>query len=57
MGEVKLRVPPQWSVNIDPVTVMGETTEERGSVSDAGEGGPSLTITGLVLMGSLKITD
>ena len=57
LGEVKLKVPPHWSVNIDAVAVLGDTEDKRDVVPGAAAGGPTLVITGLVLLGSLKITD
>lgn len=57
LGEVKLRVSPHWSVNMDPLTIMGDVAEDRGAITGREENGPSLVVKGLVLMGSLKITD
>ena len=55
MGEVNLRVPPGWSVKINNSTVMGESKDERRSSPNASA--PDLTVTGTVVMGSLKIED
>ena len=55
MGQVNLRVPSDWSVAIDNSTVMGDSKDERrGAPSSANA---DLTITGPVVMGSLKIDD
>ena len=56
MGEIKLRVPSEWDVRIDNVTLMGGTSSELPR-REAQEGSPDLIITGNVLMGSLKIED
>ncbi len=61
MGEVALRVPPDWSVRINSTVVMGEAKDNRpralGADGDAAPAGADLTITGAVVMGSLKIDD
>lgn len=59
MGEVALRVPPDWSVRINNTVVMGEAKDNRPRVLDSDAAGASadLTITGAVVMGSLKIDD
>lgn len=60
MGEVALRVPPDWSVHINNTVFMGEAKDNRPRVldSDAGAGASAdLTVTGAVVMGSLKIDD
>lgn len=56
MGEIKLRVPSEWDVRVDNVTLMGGTTSELPR-RESQEGSPDLIITGNVLMGSLKIED
>ena len=56
MGEIKLRVPSEWNVQIDNVTLMGETASQLPR-HEAQEGSPDLIITGNVVMGSLKIED
>ena len=55
MGEVKIRVPSEWTVKIANSTVMGESKDERRSAPTAAD--PDLTITGSVVMGSLKVED
>ena len=55
MGEVKVRVPSDWSVKFANSTVMGESKDDRRSALAASEA--DLTITGSVVMGSLKIED
>ena len=55
MGQVNLRVPSDWSVAFDNSTVMGESKDERRSAPSSAN--PDLTITGTVVMGSLKIDD
>ena len=55
MGEVNLRVPAGWSVKINNSTVMGESKDERRSSPKTAAA--DLTVTGTVVMGSLKIED
>lgn len=55
MGQVNIRVPSDWSVAIDNSTVMGESKDERRGAPDPRTA--DLTITGTVVMGSLKIDD
>ena len=55
MGEVKVRVPSDWTVKIANSTVMGESKDDRRSAATAAEA--DLTITGSVVMGSLKVED
>ena len=57
MGEIALRVPPDWSVRIDSSAVMGEAKDARPRSPDAQSAAPDLIITGAVVMGSLKIED
>ena len=63
MGEVALRVPPDWSVHINNTVFMGEAKDNRPRIIDADGDAPAesaaadLTITGAVVMGSLKIED
>ena len=57
MGEIALRVPPDWSVRIDSSAVMGEAKDERPRSPAAQSAAPDLIITGAVVMGSLKIED
>ena len=57
MGEVKLRVPSDWIVKIANSTVMGESKDERRSAPETVGADADLTITGSVVMGSLKIED
>ena len=62
MGEVALRVPPDWSVHINNTVFMGEAKDNRPRIIDADADAESattadLTITGAVVMGSLKIED
>ena len=57
MGEIALRVPPDWSVRIDSSAVMGEAKDSRPRSPDAQSAAPDLIITGAVVMGSLKIED
>ena len=56
MGEVRLRVPSDWTVQLDNSTLLGETEDKRPRSESLG-GSPDLVIAGLVLMGSLKIDD
>ena len=55
MAEVNLRVPAGWSVKINNSTVMGESKDERRSSPNTAAA--DLTVTGTVVMGSLKIED
>ena len=55
MGEVKVRVPPDWNVRISNSSLMGETKDTRGSRNDGDN--PDLIVRGSVTMGSLQITD
>ena len=58
MGEVALRVPPDWSVHINNTVFMGEAKDNRPRVLDPDAAASAdLTITGAVVMGSLKIDD
>lgn len=56
MGEMKLRIPEEWNVQVDNVTVMGESKDER-TRRDPEDGHPDLVVSGTVVMGSLKIED
>ena len=56
MGEVKLRVPSDWTVQLDNATLLGESEDKRSRHESQGNS-PDLLIAGLVLMGSLKIDD
>ena len=55
MGQVSIRVPSDWSVAIDNSTVMGDSKDERHGPPSSADA--DLTITGTVVMGSLKIDD
>lgn len=55
MGQVEIRVPSDWSVAIDNSTVMGDSKDERRGAPSSADA--DLTITGTVVMGSLKIDD
>ena len=55
MGQVNIRVPSDWSVAIDNSTVMGDSKDERRGAPISTDA--DLTITGTVVMGSLKIDD
>ena len=56
MGEVKVRVPSDWNVQLENVTVLGETQDKRSHHQVTG-GDVDLVITGTVLMGNLEIDD
>ena len=57
MGEMKLTIPREWNVRLDGVTaVMGEAKDER-TRSDSEGTQTDLALSGVVLMGSLKIED
>jgi predicted membrane protein len=55
MGQVNIRVPSDWSVAINNSTVMGDSKDDRRGASSSTHA--DLTITGTVVMGSLKIDD
>jgi hypothetical protein len=55
MGQVNIRVPSDWSVAINNSTIMGESKDERRGAPSSTDA--DLTITGTVVMGSLKIED
>ena len=54
MGEVKVRVPAEWSVRIANSAIMGDAKDTRPY---RGGDTPDLIISGSVTMGSLEITD
>ena len=56
MGNVELRIPPEWSVHIDNTVVMGEAKDNRPRSLDP-HAATDLTVTGAVVMGNLKIED
>ncbi|MXY46006.1 MAG: hypothetical protein F4Y44_03275 [Chloroflexi bacterium] len=56
MGEVKIRVPRDWNVQIANSATMGEAKDARNS-SPSAANAPDLIISGSVVMGSLKIID
>ena len=55
MGQVNIRVPSEWSVAINNSTVMGDSKDDRRGAPSSADA--DLTITGTVVMGSLKIED
>ena len=55
MGQVTLRVPSDWDIRIDNATLLGESKDDRHLQNSPSEA--NLTVTGMVLMGSLKIDD
>lgn len=57
LGEVKLKVPSQWSVNVENATLLGDTDDDRDHANTSERDSPTLNVTGLVLLGSLKIMD
>ena len=56
MGQVNIRVPSDLSVAIDNSTVMGESKDDRRAAPSSADAA-DLTITGTVVMGSLKVED
>ena len=56
MGEVKVRVPVEWHVQIANSATMGEAKDVRPGLPDNGDT-PDLIVSGSVTMGSLQITD
>ena len=55
MGEVKLRVPSNWKVNIDTSNVMGATQDNRPPNNAVGRQ-DELVVTGSAVMGNIEIT-
>ncbi|MBB5893451.1 DUF1707 SHOCT-like domain-containing protein [Kutzneria kofuensis] len=53
MGSVRIIVPPELTVRIDGVGIMGEF--ERGADGQGAPGSPVLRITGLALMGAVEV--
>ena len=56
MGQVNIRVPSDLSVAIDNSTVMGQSKDDRRGAPSSADAA-DLTITGTVVMGSLKVED
>ena len=56
MGEVKIRVPAEWKVQISNSSHMGEAKDARPDRASH-DGAPDLIVNGSVTMGSLQITD
>ncbi len=56
MGEVKVRVPPEWVVQIANSATMADAKDTRSNFPSR-DGPPDLIIAGSVTMGSLQITD
>ena len=56
MGEVKVRVPADWNVQIANSATMGEAKDSRPGQPDDGDS-PDLIVSGSVTMGNLQITD
>ncbi len=56
MGEVKVRVPTDWVVNMDNTVMMGESDDKRSRAGQSSNT-PHLIITGNVTMGGLAIDD
>ena len=55
MGEVKVRVPAEWNVQIANSATMADAKDTRTRENDSHD--PDLIIRGSVTMGSLQITD
>ena len=63
MGGAEIRVPPEWTVRLDALAIMGGASDSRkkkGAVADrtsdlVPDDSPHLVITGLVLMGGVEI--
>ncbi|MDE2688698.1 MAG: DUF5668 domain-containing protein [Chloroflexota bacterium] len=55
MGEVKVRIPIDWSVQVANAATMGEVKDTRSQRNESGN--PDLIISGSVTMGSLQVTD
>jgi len=55
LGEYKIRVPNEWKVDIKTEITMAEIEDDR-SPAEEERTGPTLTISGKVLMGSVHIS-
>jgi hypothetical protein len=57
----QIKVPPEWTVTLDVMPIMGETKDKRvPPVTPPPLGGgvaPTLLVRGSVVMGEVKITD
>ncbi len=57
-GGADIKVPPQWNVKLDALTLFGGSEDERRQPAGvSGDGTPDLVITGLVLFGGISIKD
>lgn len=57
-GGTDIKVPPQWNVKLDALTLFGGSEDERRQPAVvSGDGTPDLVITGLVLFGGISIKD
>lgn len=56
MGELNLRVPPEWIVEFDNVVTLGDADDKRARTEPTA-GAPLLVIDGKLTMGSLTIDD
>jgi hypothetical protein len=56
LGEYKIRVPNDWKVDIQTEITMAEIDDDRAPASEEERTGPTLTIGGKVLMGSVHIS-
>ncbi len=57
----QIKVPPEWSVTLDVMPIMGETKDKRAPLMTppplGGAAAPTLVVRGSVVMGEVKITD
>lgn len=57
MGGVDLRVPPDWIVVNDALTLLGGNSDERKETRPGDKGSPHLIVSGLVIFGGVTIKD
>lgn len=56
-GDVEVRVPEDWRVNLEVTSIFGEAADRRSDPSGAVRADVDLVVTGLVLFGDLEIRD
>lgn len=53
-GGITIKVPPQWIVDLEAVTIMGGSEDKARQ--DSTPSGPRLTVKGLVVMGGVEVS-
>lgn len=56
-GGIEIKVPPEWNVKIDALTLFGGSADERKGAAVADGAAPDLVITGTVLFGGISVKD